>query len=75
MSKDKQPPDQLPNTEQTHIVSKSKIVRSMSWYIDQIKALCFEDEYKTMNEMILSDGFLTDEQKKSLILSMKTSNI
>jgi len=54
---------------------KSNIVRGIQWYVSQIKDLQFEEEYKTMHEMILSDQYLTKKEKESLILSFTNSKL
>jgi hypothetical protein len=48
---------------------KSHIVRGIQWYVSQIRDLQFEDEFRTMHEMILTDEYLTKKEKESLILS------
>lgn len=58
-----------------NVPKKSHIVRGIQWYVRQIQDLQFEDEYKTMHEMILSDEYLTKKEKESLILSFTNSKL
>lgn len=57
------------------VPKKSLIVRGIQWYVGQIQDCQFEDEYKTMHEMILSDEYLTKKEKESLILSFTNSKL
>jgi len=56
-------------------LKKTSIVRGVSWYVKAISELEFPEEYKTMTQMINTDETLTPQQRKDLLLSMKTSKL
>lgn len=50
---------------------RSSIVRTVSWYVKEIQALGFEEEYVNMAQMIDLDGGLSKKEKADLLLSIK----
>lgn len=55
--------------------TKLSIARGLSWYVKAIQGLEFDEEYRTMEGMILADKTLTKKEQADLILAMKIKGV